>query len=69
MSEFFQGIEAIQYEGPDSKNMLAFRHYDANAVVEGKTMRDHFRFAVSKGANPLKNTQSKAMKRIRSRLF
>ncbi len=47
MSEFFQGIEAIQYEGPDSKNMLAFRHYDANAVVEGKTMRDHFRFAVS----------------------
>ena len=47
MAEFFQGIEAIKYEGPDSQNMLAFRHYDANALIEGKTMRDHFRFAVS----------------------
>ena len=47
MAEFFPGIGTIQYEGPESKNMLAFRHYDADALVESTPMRDHFRFAVS----------------------
>ena len=47
MAEFFPGIGKIRYEGPQSKNMLAFRHYDADALVEGTPMRDHFRFAVS----------------------
>jgi len=46
-SEAFPGIAKIRYEGPATKNMLAFRHYDPDAVVEGKTMRDHLRFAVS----------------------
>ena len=46
-SEAFPGITKIRYEGPATKNMLAFRHYDPDAVVEGKTMRDHLRFAVS----------------------
>ena len=46
-SEAFPGIPKIRYEGPATKNMLAFRHYDPDAVVEGKTMRDHLRFAVS----------------------
>jgi xylose isomerase len=46
-SEAFPGIAKIRYEGPATKNMLAFRHYDPDALVEGKTMRDHLRFAVS----------------------
>ena len=36
----------IKYEGPKSKNPLAFRHYNADEKVAGKTMRDHLRFAV-----------------------
>ena len=35
----------IAYEGPDSKNPLAFRHYNADELVEGKPMREHLRFA------------------------
>ena len=46
-SEAFPGISPIRYEGPGTKNMLAFRHYDADAIIEGQPMRDHFRFAVS----------------------
>ena len=42
----FPEIEKIQYEGPDSKNPLAYRWYDENKVIEGKTMKDHFRFSV-----------------------
>ena len=42
----FPEIEKIRYEGPDSKNPLAFRWYDENVVVEGKPMKDHLRFAV-----------------------
>jgi len=43
---FFPEVEKIRYEGPDSKNPLAFRHYNPDEKVEGKTMKDHFRFAV-----------------------
>jgi xylose isomerase len=43
---FFPDVAAIKYEGPDSKNPLAFRHYDPAAMVDGKTMKDHLRFAV-----------------------
>ena len=43
----FPEIEKIRYEGPDSRNPLSFRHYNADEVVEGKAMRDHFRFAVA----------------------
>jgi xylose isomerase len=42
----FPDVQKIRYEGPDSKNPLAFRWYDENEVVEGKTMKDHFRFSV-----------------------
>ncbi|MFM8434192.1 MAG: xylose isomerase, partial [Planctomycetia bacterium] len=47
MADAFAGIGRIKYEGPATKNMLAFRHYDAEALVEGRPMRDHLRFAVS----------------------
>ncbi len=46
MPAAFPDIAKIQYEGPQSKNPLAFKHYDADAVIEGKTMRDHLRFSV-----------------------
>src|SRR3954466_10366216 len=42
----FFDVERIKYEGPDSKNPLAFRHYNPDERVEGKSMRDHLRFAV-----------------------
>ncbi len=43
----FPEVEKIRFEGPKSKNMLAFHHYDENEVVEGKPMKEHFRFAVA----------------------
>ncbi|MEK0414073.1 MAG: Xylose isomerase [Bacteroidota bacterium] len=43
--EFFKGIGKIKYEGTSSHNPLAFRWYNENQVVAGKTMKDHFRFA------------------------
>ena len=45
--EYFPGIDQIKYEGPQSKNPLAFKWYDANRVVGGKTMKDYLRFAVA----------------------
>ncbi len=42
----FPEVSKIRYEGPKSKNPLAFRWYDENEVVESKTMKDHFRFSV-----------------------
>ncbi len=43
----FPDIQKIQYEGPDSKNPLAFRHYNPEELVEGKSMREHLRFSVA----------------------
>lgn len=43
---YFPEVPSIPYEGPDSKNPLAFRHYNPAEVIEGKTMKDHLRFAV-----------------------
>ncbi len=37
--------DKIQFEGPDSKNPLAFKHYNAEEVIAGKTMKEHLRFA------------------------
>ncbi|MEO0877403.1 MAG: xylose isomerase, partial [Bacteroidota bacterium] len=46
-TEYFPGISQIPFEGLASDNPLAFRWYDANRVVAGKTMAEHFRFAVA----------------------
>jgi xylose isomerase len=43
---FFPEIAKIPFEGPDSKNPLAFRQYNPEEKVEGKSMRDQLRFAV-----------------------
>lgn len=45
-SAYFANIEPIRYEGPDSDNELAYRFYDKDRVVMGKTMEEHLRFAV-----------------------
>jgi xylose isomerase len=47
MTEAFPDIPKIQFEGPKSKNPLAFKHYNADELVGGKTMKDHCRFAVA----------------------
>ncbi len=44
---FFGDIQKIRYEGPDSDNPLAFRHYNPDEIVLGKRMEDHLRFAVA----------------------
>ena len=46
MKSAFPQINTIAFEGANSKNPLAFKHYNADEIVEGKTMRDHLRFAV-----------------------
>ena len=47
MTDFFQGIPQIRYEGPQSDNDYAFRHYNPDEVVMGKRMADHLRFAIA----------------------
>lgn len=45
--EYFPGIGEIKYEGKESKNPMAFKWYNPDQVVAGKTMKEHLRFAVS----------------------
>ena len=47
---FFPTIGKIQFEGKESDNPLAFRYYDPNRVVAGKTMKEHFKFAIPSAA-------------------
>ena len=43
----FAEVKKIPFEGPKSKNLLAFHHYNPDEVVEGKPMKDHLRFSVA----------------------
>jgi len=43
--EIFKGISKIEFEGPGSDNPFAFRWYDENKIVAGKSMKEHLRFA------------------------
>lgn len=47
MNEYFKGIGKIMFEGMDSDNPLAFKFYDENKVILGKTMKEHLRFSVA----------------------
>ncbi len=47
MSEFFKEIGKIPFEGKDSTNPLAFKYYNPDEVVGGKTMREQLKFALS----------------------
>lgn len=42
---YFPEVPKIQFEGPSSKNPLAFKHYNPEELVDGKPMKDHLRFA------------------------
>ncbi len=42
----FAALPSIAFEGPETENELAYRYYDKNRVVLGKTMAEHLRFAV-----------------------
>ena len=45
--EYFKGIGTIQFEGKESDNPLAFKYYNPDKIVAGKTMREHFKFAIA----------------------
>ena len=45
MTNYFKNIPEIKYEGENSANPLAFKFYDEDKVVLGKTMKEHLRFA------------------------
>jgi xylose isomerase len=46
-TEYFKGIGKIAYEGKESNNPLAFKFYDKNKVVAGKTLGEHFKYAIA----------------------
>ena len=57
--EYFKGLNQVKHEGPESDNPFAFRWYDENKVVAGKTLKEHLRFAcaywhsfVNEGGDP-----------------
>lgn len=45
--EYYKGIGTIKYEGKESDNPLAFKYYNPEQIVAGKTMREHFKFAIA----------------------
>ncbi|WP_299182170.1 xylose isomerase [uncultured Aquimarina sp.] len=45
--EYFKGIGEIKFEGKESDNPLAFKYYDPERIVAGKTLREHFKFAIA----------------------
>ncbi|MCL1935201.1 MAG: xylose isomerase [Defluviitaleaceae bacterium] len=45
--KYFPSIQHIKYEGKDSNNMFAFRHYNPDEIVNGKPMKENLRFAVA----------------------
>ena len=47
MKEYFPEIKEIKYEGPESKNVMAFKYYNKDEVIGGKPMREHLKFAMS----------------------
>lgn len=47
MTDFFKGLSQVKYEGANSSNPLAFRHYNKDEIVAGKRMEDHIRPAVA----------------------
>ncbi len=43
----FPSIPALPYEGPGSDNPLAFRHYNPDELIDGRTMAEHLRFSIA----------------------
>lgn len=44
---YFPNVEKIKYEGVTTTNPFAFRHYNPDEIVAGKTMREHLPFALA----------------------
>ena len=44
---FFPTVDKIKFEGKDSNNPFAFKYYDENRIIAGKTMKEYFRFAIA----------------------
>ncbi|GAB2632096.1 xylose isomerase [Belliella aquatica] len=44
---YFPNIDKIKFEGRESNNPFAFKFYDENRVVAGKSMKEHFKFAIA----------------------
>jgi len=44
---FFPTVDKIKFEGKDSGNPFAFKYYDENRIIAGKTMKEYFRFAIA----------------------
>lgn len=47
MKEYFAFTGKVPFEGPDSKNLMAFHYYEPERVVLGKKMKDWFKFAIA----------------------
>lgn len=47
MAEYFKSVDKIKFEGKESKNPFAYRWYDENKKIGDKTLKEHFRFAIS----------------------
>ncbi|WP_116652417.1 xylose isomerase [Pelagibacterium sediminicola] len=47
MTDFFKGLSQVKFEGPESRNPLAFRHYNKDEIIAGKRMEDHIRPAIA----------------------
>ncbi len=47
MTEFFKNVPVIAYEGPKSKNPFAYKQYNPDEVIGGKTMKEHLRFSMA----------------------
>ena len=45
--EYYKGVGSIQFEGKASDNPFAYKYYNPDQIVAGKTMRDHFKFAIA----------------------
>ena len=45
--EYFKGIDKVHFEGKESDNPFAFKYYDENKTVAGKTLKEHFKFAIA----------------------
>ena len=44
--DYFKNIDSIKFEGKESDNPLSYKYYDPNRKVMGKSLRDHFKFAM-----------------------
>lgn len=47
MSNYFKNVPKVAYEGPKSTNPFSFKYYDKDKVINGKTMQEHLKFAMS----------------------